>query len=229
MVYVWCASRRLRSPSRVAPASRRCRRHALDQPDRARRQAQRRDLAAGSAGRRFPAARSGRRRRAHAANRGAHCLRRGALYVACARSTTTRARSSASSRGVISVHPPIGSASSSTRTSIGDRRTVRREPGRREDRSLLLQRRSKRRQLGCGVGVEVEKDAEGWRAEFRIPFSQLRFNNTDGRTGWLRDHSRGRPPRRDVILAAAVPQCQRIRVAVRRAARPENVGRAEAL
>ena len=28
--------------------------------------------------------------------------------------------------------------------------------------------------------VQVEKDAEGWRAEFRIPFSQLRFNNTAG-------------------------------------------------
>ncbi|MEO7158065.1 MAG: DUF5916 domain-containing protein, partial [Vicinamibacterales bacterium] len=28
--------------------------------------------------------------------------------------------------------------------------------------------------------VEVEKDADGWRAEFRIPFSQLRFNNTTG-------------------------------------------------
>jgi hypothetical protein len=28
--------------------------------------------------------------------------------------------------------------------------------------------------------VEVEKDASGWRAEFRIPFSQLRFNNTSG-------------------------------------------------
>ncbi len=28
--------------------------------------------------------------------------------------------------------------------------------------------------------VEVEKDADGWRAEFRIPFSQLRFNNTAG-------------------------------------------------
>ena len=28
--------------------------------------------------------------------------------------------------------------------------------------------------------VEVEKDADGWRAEFRIPFSQLRFNNTSG-------------------------------------------------
>ena len=28
--------------------------------------------------------------------------------------------------------------------------------------------------------VEVEKDATGWRAEFRIPFSQLRFNNTSG-------------------------------------------------
>ena len=28
--------------------------------------------------------------------------------------------------------------------------------------------------------VEVERDATGWRAEFRIPFSQLRFNNTSG-------------------------------------------------
>jgi hypothetical protein len=28
--------------------------------------------------------------------------------------------------------------------------------------------------------VQVEKDAHGWRAEFRIPFSQLRFNNTSG-------------------------------------------------
>jgi Domain of unknown function (DUF5916) len=28
--------------------------------------------------------------------------------------------------------------------------------------------------------VEVAQDEEGWRAEFRIPFSQLRFNNTDG-------------------------------------------------
>jgi Domain of unknown function (DUF5916)/Carbohydrate family 9 binding domain-like len=28
--------------------------------------------------------------------------------------------------------------------------------------------------------VEVERDSTGWRAEFRIPFSQLRFNNTAG-------------------------------------------------
>ena len=77
--------------------------------------------------------------------------------------------------------------------------------------------------------VEVEKDAEGWRAEFRIPFSQLRFNNTSGGPVGFSIDSRGRPPRGDVNLAAAVPQCQRIRVAVRRAARPENVGRAEAL
>jgi hypothetical protein len=28
--------------------------------------------------------------------------------------------------------------------------------------------------------VQVEKDANGWRAEFRIPFSQLRFNTMDG-------------------------------------------------
>jgi len=28
--------------------------------------------------------------------------------------------------------------------------------------------------------VEVEKDTTGWRAEFRIPFSQLRFNNVGG-------------------------------------------------
>jgi hypothetical protein len=28
--------------------------------------------------------------------------------------------------------------------------------------------------------VQVEKDADGWRAEFRIPFSQLRFNKMDG-------------------------------------------------
>ena len=28
--------------------------------------------------------------------------------------------------------------------------------------------------------VQVEKDADGWRAEFRIPFSQLRFNTLAG-------------------------------------------------
>jgi hypothetical protein len=28
--------------------------------------------------------------------------------------------------------------------------------------------------------VQVERDETGWRAEFRIPFSQLRFNNTSG-------------------------------------------------
>lgn len=28
--------------------------------------------------------------------------------------------------------------------------------------------------------VQVTRDEEGWRAEFRIPFSQLRFNSTDG-------------------------------------------------
>ena len=26
----------------------------------------------------------------------------------------------------------------------------------------------------------MSRDAEGWTAEFRIPFSQLRFNNTEG-------------------------------------------------
>ncbi len=28
--------------------------------------------------------------------------------------------------------------------------------------------------------VQVQKNAEGWQAEFRIPFSQLRFNNAEG-------------------------------------------------
>ena len=28
--------------------------------------------------------------------------------------------------------------------------------------------------------VQVTRDSEGWTAEFRIPFSQLRFNNTEG-------------------------------------------------
>ena len=37
--------------------------------------------------------------------------------------------------------------------------------------------------------VQVEKDADGWRAEFRIPFSQLRFNNTRRRPGGLRGDS----------------------------------------
>lgn len=32
--------------------------------------------------------------------------------------------------------------------------------------------------------VEIARDGEGWAAEFRIPFSQLRFNNTQGTVGF---------------------------------------------
>ena len=37
--------------------------------------------------------------------------------------------------------------------------------------------------------VEIDRDATGWSAEFRIPFSQLRFNNKGRRARRFRDHS----------------------------------------
>ena len=44
--------------------------------------------------------------------------------------------------------------------------------------------------------VQVEKDHEGWRAEFRIPFSQLRFNNTSGGPVGSRSFARSAASRR---------------------------------
>ena len=50
--------------------------------------------------------------------------------------------------------------------------------------------------------VSVSRDRRGWTAEFRIPFSQLRFNPraSDVR---LRRVAADRPPERDVDVAAA--------------------------
>ena len=63
--------------------------------------------------------------------------------------------------------------------SYHDRRTAyefARQPGRRQAGPLLVQRQQQRRQLGRGVGRQASRATpSGWSAEFRIPFSQLRF------------------------------------------------------
>ena len=163
------------------------------------------------------------------AHRSAHRLRRrGALCGGARLRHRRRQDSSASSRAAISARPPTGSASSSTRTSTSDRRTSSASIrwASRPIATTSTTARATTAGTRCGTS-QVERDADGWRAEFRIPFSQLRFNNTRRRPGRLRGDSRGRPPGRDVDLAAAVAQRQRLRLAVRRAARPEDGRRAE--
>ena len=70
--------------------------------------------------------------------------------------------------------------------------------------------------------VVVSRDAEGWAAEFRIPFSQLRFESGNrwhvrfcgGPASWT--------PERDVDMAAARAKRQRHGVVVRRPDWPEG-------
>ena len=71
----------------------------------------------------------------------------------------------------------------------------------------------------CGTW-RCRATSDGWRAEFRIPFSQLRFNPSETLHVRLRGRPQDRPAERDVDLAAAVEERQRLRVVVRRAHRP---------
>ena len=105
-----------------------------------------------------------------------------ALYVAVrAYDTEPIADRRACSRGAISARPPTGSRSSSIRISIADRRT--------SSPSIPVGVKADRYYFNDGDSddswdavwdVEVARDADGWTAEFRIPFSQLRFRNNDG-------------------------------------------------
>ena len=70
--------------------------------------------------------------------------------------------------------------------------------------------------------VSVSRDAQGWSAEFRIPFSQLRFNPSQTNTFGLAVVARHRPVEGNLDLAAAVAQRQRLRLVVRRARRPRD-------
>ena len=106
---------------------------------------------------------------------------------------------------------------------------VRRQPVRREAGSLLVQRHQQRRQLGRGVGRHASRATRraGWPSSgfrFRSCASRRRTTNTFGFAVVARD----RPAERDVDLAAAGAQRQRLRVVVRRAGRPVDGRVAEA-
>ena len=67
--------------------------------------------------------------------------------------------------------------------------------------------------------VQVARDAEGWRAEFRIPLSQLRFSSGgDGRLGFAVARNAG-AGERDQHVAAHLARRRRLGVVVRRAGR----------
>ena len=76
--------------------------------------------------------------------------------------------------------------------------------------------------------VSVTRDARGWSAEFRIPFSQLRFNPADSTTfGFAVRRQIGRLNEAQHV-AAPCAQRERIRLVVRRARWPLEDRRAEA-
>ena len=99
------------------------------------------------------------------------------------------------------------------RTGFGDRRLVprsahrvrvRRQPRRREGGPLLVQRRRTTTAAGTRCGTSRSRATpDGWRAEFRIPFSQLRFHPVRRRDVRLRRRPADRPAERNRHLAAA--------------------------
>ncbi len=70
--------------------------------------------------------------------------------------------------------------------------------------------------------VSVSRKPDGWRAEFKIPFSQLRFQPTEATTFGLAFVRADRPAERDVDLAAALEERERLRVVIRRAEWPSS-------
>ena len=70
--------------------------------------------------------------------------------------------------------------------------------------------------------VETSVDAEGWAAEMRIPFSQLRFGNKDEQVWGLQGHPRPFPEGRDLQLAVHPPQLTGLGSHVRRTARHQR-------
>ena len=64
--------------------------------------------------------------------------------------------------------------------------------------------------------VAVRGTQEGWRAEFKIPFSQLRYRPSREVTFGLAVIRHNWPTQRDVDVAAAGEERKRLRVVVRR-------------
>ena len=82
-------------------------------------------------------------------------------------------------------------------------------------RSLLLQRRPERRQLGCGVGRRDRARRRRLARGVQDSVLAAAFQHAVGWPGGVRRDSRSGPPGRDGELAAAVAQRQRLRLAVR--------------
>ena len=76
--------------------------------------------------------------------------------------------------------------------------------------------------------VAVSRNDRGWRAEFRVPFSQLRFPAAADSTFGLAIVRRDRPAQRNDDLAAAGEERDRVRIVVWRADRPADRPGAEA-
>ncbi len=76
--------------------------------------------------------------------------------------------------------------------------------------------------------VRVARDEQGWTAQFRIPFSQLRFDPKRGQHVRVRPRAPRRAAQRDVDVAAAAEERARVRVVVGRVDRPEPPGKPEA-
>ncbi len=105
---------------------------------------------------------------------------------------------------------------------------VRRQPGRRQVRSLLVQRQQQRRQLGRGVGRQGV--ARRQRLDRRLPHSVFAGALQPERVDpvRLRRVAADRPAEPDRHVAAARAQRQRLRLVVRRARRPVDGRLAEA-
>ena len=198
--------------------------------DPPRRRVHRGGLAAGPGGHRLPAARAERRRRRHLPDGSPHRLRRD---LAVRRRHRARSRageaSSVSARGATTDRRRTGSACSSTRSTTGAARSSSPSTRRASSRTRTGSTTATRTTGGTRCGTSpVSRTPDGWRAEFRIPFSQLRFQPVRVDDVRPRVRAPDRPPQRDLDLAAALEERERLRVVVRRADRPPARSIAEA-
>ena len=166
-----------------------------------------------------PAARSQGRGGAELQDGSARRVRRnGALHRASRRSTRSRTGSSASGHGATRILRPTGSASSSTRfTTAGRRYEFAVNPAGVKQDSYWYNDTNNDQGWDAVWDVAVSRNERGWRAEFRIPFSQLRYRPADAATFGLAIVRRDRTAERNVDVAAAGEERERLRLVVRRA------------
>ena len=151
-----------------------------------------------------------------------------AIYVAVTPTSRRPIGSARCSPAATTARLRTGSACSSIRTTIAAPRSSSPSTPPASSRTAIGTTTPTTTSDGTRCGTwPVGRSPEGWRAEFRIPVLAIALQSRVGRHVRLRSRPHRRAQQRDVHMAAAGEERQRLRLVVRRSHRPDAHRRSE--